>query len=388
MFLLDPTIIFLNHGSFGATPEAVFAAYQKWQRELERQPVQFLGSDLTHHLAQARQALGAYLNVAADDLVYVPNATYGVNVVAHSLGLGPGDEVLTTSHEYGACARTWQFWAQQRGFRLRVVDFGWPLPPPEELIAKLLDAITPQTKLLFISHITSPTAVLFPIPEICAQARARGVLTLVDGAHAPGQIGLDLTAVGADFYTGNCHKWLCAPKGSAFLYTHPDQQAKIQPLIVSWGWGDDRPFSFGSDYLDYLQWTGTNDPAAYLAVPAAIAFQAEQQWDKVRADCSTLLQDGLAQLAEVTGLPSPYADERAVYLPPQLGVIPLPWRLVGNDPQQIPALKQTLYQQYRIEIPLIHWQTHFFTRLSVQAYTTPADVHALVVALRELLGKG
>lgn len=383
-FLLDPDVIFLNHGSFGATPRPVFEAYQTWQRRLERQPVQFLAGDLTGHLVQARQALGDYLNVTADDLVYVPNATYGVNVVARSLELGPGDEVLMTNQEYGACWRTWHFLAQERGFAVREVAWPWPLPAPEELVAQFMAAVTPNTKLIFLSHITSTTAVVLPVADICARARALSILTLVDGAHAPGQIELDITAVGADFYTGNCHKWLCAPKGAAFLYTHPNCQPLIKPLIVSWGWGANRPFTFGSDYLDYMQWTGTNDPAAYLTVPTAIDFQAGHDWPTVRARCAALLQAGLDEVSGLTGLPSPYAGVRAGYRPPQMGLLPLPVEKVVERGDTA-VFKQILYDQFHIEIPVLSWHDQRFVRLSVQAYTTQKDVQTLVEALGTLL---
>lgn len=380
-FLLDPHITFLNHGSFGATPRPVLEAYQTWQRRLERQPVHFLATELTQHLAEARQALGTYLNAPADDLVYVPNATYGVNVVARSLELGPGDEVLTSAHEYGACGRTWQFMAQERGFGVREVDWGWPLPEPEALIERFMAAVTPRTKLIFLSHISSATAVVLPVAQICARARELGILTLIDGAHAPGQLPLDLTAVGADFYTGNGHKWLCAPKGSAFLYAHPASQNLIKPLIVSWGWGEERPFSFGSDFLDYTQWVGTNDPAAYLAVPAALAFQEAHDWPTVQARCTALLQEGLAEAAEVTGLPSPYDGVRAGYQPPQMGLVPLPVAKVGDTA----VFKQRLYDHYQIEIPVYNWQNQPFLRISIQGYNSRTDLETLRHALAQEL---
>ncbi len=378
-FLLDPHITFLNHGSYGATPRPVLEAYQTWQRRLERQPVHFLATELTQHLAEARQALGAYLNAPADDLVYVPNATYGVNIVARSLAdsLGQGDEVLTSTHEYGACWRTWQFWAQERGFAVREVDWGWPLPDPEEVIEQVMAAVTPRTKLIFLSHITSATAVVLPVAQICARARELGILTLIDGAHAPSQIPLDITAVDADFYTGNCHKWLCAPKGSAFLYTRPASQPLIKPLIVSWGWGDDRLYKFGSDYLDYTQWSGTNDPAAYLSVPAALAFQETHDWPTVQARCTTLLQQGLAETVELTGLPSPYDGVRAGYRPPQMGLVPLPAEKVPDTA----VFKRRLYDQYQIEIPVYSWQNQPFLRISVQGYNSRADIDTLLHAL-------
>ena len=230
-FLLDPTVTFLNHGSFGATPKPVFAAYQDWQRRLERQPVLFLGREIDGLLRQSRQALGEYLDAAADDLVYIPNATHGVNIVARSLALQPGDEILTTDHEYGACDYTWEFVCKKTGATYIHQPIPLPVQSEDEIIEQFWQGVTLRTKVIYLSHITSPTALRLPVEQICQRARQAGIWTLVDGAHAPGQIPLDLKAVGADFYTGNCHKWLLSPKGAAFLYARREAQPLIEPLI-------------------------------------------------------------------------------------------------------------------------------------------------------------
>jgi isopenicillin-N epimerase len=213
-FQLDPDVVFLNHGSFGATPLPVFAVYQEWQRRLERQPVLFLGRELGDYLQAAREVFGRYVNSSAADLVFVPNATYGVNVVARSLDLGPGDEVLTTNHEYGACNNIWGFLSRKQGFSYVEQPIPLPVKSDEEIVEQFWRGVTPYTKVIFMSHITSPTAVTFPIAAICQRAREAGILTVIDGAHAPGQLPLDMAAIGADFYTGNAHKWLCSPKGA------------------------------------------------------------------------------------------------------------------------------------------------------------------------------
>jgi isopenicillin-N epimerase len=380
LFLLDPDVIFLNHGSFGATPRPVFAAYQEWQRRLEWQPVHFLTEALPGHLAAARQALGDYLNAPANDLVYIPNATFGLNIVARSLDLGAGDEVLTTDHEYGACDRAWRFLSQKRGFRYVAQPVTLPVGSPAELAEQFWQGVTPRTKVIFFSHITSATAVTFPIAEICQRARAAGILTVVDGAHAPGQIPLDLAAIGADFYFGNAHKWLCSPKGAAFLYARPERQALLEPLVIGWGWGADRPWTYGSDFLDYQQWLGTNDFSAYLSVPAAIEFQAAHDWPAVRQQCHILLQECVRRVTKLTGLPPLYQTGAGLYW--QMATLPLP---------QLPdlrAFKTLLYQRYRIEAPLIEWNGRHFIRISIQAYNSPADIDALLHALRESLRGG
>jgi isopenicillin-N epimerase len=270
-FLLDPRITFLNHGSFGATPRRVFECYQHWQRELEFEPVEFLSRRAPELLQASRAFLAEYLCTQADNLVYVQNATTGLNIVARSLNLVAGDEVLSTDHEYGAIDRTWKFFAQKRGFKY----INYPLPSPVSTIAEFVEAfwkgVTPQTRVIFISHITSPTAIIFPIKELCSRARNARILTIIDGAHVPGQISLSLDDLGADIYCGNLHKWLCAPKGSAFLFARPEIQPLIEPLVVSWGWQSENPGP--SLFVDYHEWAGTRDISAFLAVPEAIRFQ-------------------------------------------------------------------------------------------------------------------
>ncbi len=377
LFMLDPGVIFLNHGSFGATPWPVFKAYQHWQRQLERQPVYFIDKEMPVLFKEARRKLGGYLNAAADDLAYVPNDTFGVNVVARSLNLGPGDEVLTTDHEYGACDRAWRFLSQKRGFAYVRRPIPLPIEAPEQIVDHFWRGVTRQTKVIFISHITSSTALHFPVEAICARAREADILTLVDGAHAPGQIPLDLQAVGADFYVGNGHKWLCGPKGSAFLHTRRDRQALVEPLVVSWGWGEDKTLSYGSDYLDILQWWGTLDPAAYLAIPVAIQFQADHDWLAVRRRCQGLVCQALQRIGQLTGLPALYPDEAGFYH--QMATAPLP------PIEDIKAFKDRLYDRFRVEIPCIEWNGRQFIRVSVQGYNTQADIDALIQALATML---
>ncbi|MDA0242380.1 MAG: aminotransferase class V-fold PLP-dependent enzyme [Chloroflexi bacterium] len=377
-FLLDPNVVFLNHGSFGACPRPVFEVYQQWQRQLEHQPVQFLMTRVFDELRVAREVLGRYVNCSADDLAFVTNATSAVNLVARSLPLGVGDEVLATDLEYGACDHTWQFLSQKQGFTYVRQHIPLPATTAEAIVAALWAGVTPRTKVIFVSHITSATALTLPVELICQRAQAAGILTVVDGAHAVGQIPLDMAAINADFYTSNCHKWLCAPKGSAFLYAHPRAQHLIEPLVVSWGWGPTRQYNFGSDFQDYLIWGGTADPSAYLTIPAAIAFQADHNWAEVRQDCHALARHALEQVMELT-------DERPLYHPTsdfyaQMANLPLP---PIADPA---ALKHRLLDQYRIEIPITQWGGRTFARISVQGYTTAEEVEVLTAALGEILG--
>lgn len=376
-FLLDPSIHFLNHGSFGATPKPVFREYQRWQRELERQPVEFLGRRITTLMADSRAALGEYVGTHADNLIYAQNATIALNIIARSLELGPNDEVLATDHEYGAMDRMWRFLSRERGFQYINQQIKTPLTTEENLIHSVWQSVTPRTRVIFISHITSPTALIFPIEEIIRRAREAGILTIIDGAHAPGQIVLHLDSLGADFYCGNLHKWLCAPKGAGFLYARPQQQHLLKPLVVSWGYESETPGD--SQFVDHNEWWGTRDMAAFLAVPAAIEFQEKHDWDHVRDACHELARDALKRICELTGLAPLHSEAGSWYR--QMVAAPLP---AATD---INRLKALLYDEYHIEVPLIDWNGNKLIRISVQGYNTRRDIDRLCRALSFLVGK-
>ncbi|HSJ86039.1 MAG TPA: aminotransferase class V-fold PLP-dependent enzyme [Anaerolineales bacterium] len=375
-FLLDPNIVFLNHGSFGATPKPVFDAYQDWQRRLERQPVLFLGREYNELLYEARTALGEYLHADPEDLVYIPNATHGVNIIAHSLNLQPGDEVLTTDHEYGACDYTWEFLCQKAGARYIHQPIPLPVHSDEEIVEQFLKGITPRTKVVYLSHITSPTALCLPVEEICHRARHLGILSIVDAAHSPGQMPVDLEQLGADVAFGNCHKWMLAPKGAAFLFVRREIQDRIEPFVVSWGYQPTPEMTTGSRFIDLLQWTGTKDPTAALAVPAAIQFMREHNWEPVRRECHALLCQALERVGKLTGLQPPYPLDSEFYH--QMAIAPLP-------PSNLAVLKSRLYNEYKIEVPLVQWQDKQFIRISIQGYNDQNDVDKLLQALQALL---
>jgi isopenicillin-N epimerase len=376
-FFLDPNVVFLNHGSFGASPKPVIDVYQDWQRKLEFQPVEFLGREIQDHLREARVHLGSYLKSDPGNLVFIPNATFGVNIIASSLDLQPGDEVLTSNHEYGACDNVWSYWSQKKGIKVVRQPIHLPLASKDEIIDAFWSDVNDRTRLIFLSQITSPTAVRFPVEDICKQAKEAGILILIDGAHAPGQIDLNLDDLGADFYTGNCHKWMLAPKGAAFLHAKPEQQELIEPLVVGWGWGENCPYESDSRYQAYLEWWGTVDPASYLAVPAAIQFQQNHDWDAVRIRCQKLLEICLSEIESITGMPSIYGNNQEGYI--QLGAAEMP----GDC--QAEKIQPWLYENFRIEIPIIDWEGRWFVRLSVQGYNTESDLELLVSALKEYL---
>lgn len=374
MFLLRPDMVFLNHGSFGACPRPVFEEYQRWQLEMERQPVEFLARRYDTLLYEARAVLGNYLNASPEDLVYISNATTGINIVARSLKFESGDEILGTDHEYGAIDRTWRFICHRTGARYINQPIALPVTSSAEFVEHFWKGVTPRTKIISLSHITSATALIFPVVAICRRAREAGILTIIDGAHAPGQIPVDLQQIGADFYSGNCHKWLCAPKGAAFLYARPEVQHLVEPLVVSWGWQN--PEAGAHTFVDWLEWQGTRDYAAFLSVSAAIAFQEEHNWAKVREGCHALLTDYRQRINQLTGLEPICPDLQEWYA--QMATIRMPECDVAQ-------LQKRLWETYRIEIPHILWNDQPFFRISVQAYNTPEDIEAFMEALKQEL---
>ncbi|MBL8287903.1 MAG: aminotransferase class V-fold PLP-dependent enzyme [Rubrivivax sp.] len=415
-FLLDSAVTFLNHGSFGATPREVLEAQQRWQLEMERNPVAFLGRASAALLREARGRLAAFVGADAEDLVFVPNATTGVNTVARSLALAPGDEVLTTDHEYGACIAAWRRRCAETGAVLRIVQV--PLPfEPAAFVERLMAAATPRTRLVFASHIASTTALVFPVQALCEAARRRGIATLVDGAHAPGQVSLDLGRLGADFYTGNCHKWMCAPKGSGFLHVRPAGRlgpALLEAPVVSWGYvaealaaadsdgatGEDTGHDTGaggggarqaegtghtgfdaytgrSALERRLQWQGTRDLSAFLAVPAAIEFMARHDWPALRRLCHEMALELQREVLARNGL-VPIAPSDAL-----AQMVPIPVR-VSPQGGAAEALRRWLFDERRIEVPVTLHAGRVFVRVSVQAYNTPADLVQLRDALADV----
>jgi isopenicillin-N epimerase len=373
--LLDPDYVFLNHGSFGACPRPVFDQYLAWQRELELRPVEFLGRRINDLMATARATLASYLGANRDEIVFMPNVTTALNVVARSLPLEPGDEILTTDHEYGALERTWTFVSEQRGSLPVVRSLPTPIDDPTEVIETVWAGVTDRTRVLFLSHVTSPTALILPIQPLIERAREAGIWTVIDGAHAPGQIPVDLHALGADFYGGNCHKWLSAPKGAGFLYVREELQELMAPLVVSWGWRPNDPGS--SVFVDQLERQGTRDPAAALSVPAAIGYQADRDWPRVRQECHALVRLARERMAELTGVAPLVADDPRWFA--QMAALPLP---AGTDAR---LLKTRLYDEYRVEIPSTQWGETPCLRISVQGYNTRQDVERLIDAVTALL---
>ncbi|WP_448573915.1 aminotransferase class V-fold PLP-dependent enzyme [Trichothermofontia sp.] len=366
-WLLDPAIAFLNHGSFGACPTGVLHAQQALRSRIEQQPVQFFARDLEPLLDAARDSLAQFVGAAPTDLVFVPNATTGINTVLRSLcdpahpdRLRPGDELLTTDHEYNASRNSLEFAAAWSGAKVVVVPMPFPIARAEQAIGAVLDHLSPRTRLVLLDHVTSQTGLVLPIAPLVQACRARGIATLIDGAHAPGMVALDLQSLGATYYTGNCHKWLCAPKGAAFLYAQSDQHRWLRPLIISHG--ANSPRHDRSRFWLEFDWTGTADFTPYLCVPTAIAAIAALLpggWPEIYQRNRTLALRARDYLCQVWDIPAPAPDD----LVGAMVSLPLPSRLPAD-------VYDRLWQDFKIEVPIIPWQAPYprLIRLSAQLY--------------------
>jgi isopenicillin-N epimerase len=383
-WLLDPKILFLNHGAFGACPRRVLEFQSEWRARMERQPVQFLVREAESALDAARESLAEFAGTDADDLVFVPNATSGVNSVLRSLTFQRGDELLTTNHEYNACRNALDYVAQRSGARVVVAPIPFPFRNAEEIIAPILDRVTPRTKLALVDHVTSQTGIVLPIAKIVKALRARGVDTLVDGAHAPGMVPLNLRQLGAAYYTGNCHKWLCAPKGAAFLRVRRDRQKLIRPLTISHAANSRRKDR--SRFLLEFGWQGTFDPSAFLSVPEAIRFLGSLLpggWPEVMARNHALVLAARKMLCLTLKIAEPCPEEFigsiAAFPLPKAAKDQLP-RLPFNES----PLQDALRTHHQIEVPIISWPAPpaRLLRVAAQVYNSLPQYEKLAAALR------
>lgn len=372
-FLLRDDITFLNFGSFGACPKPVFQRYQAFQLELEQEPVRFITVTGPKYLQESRKALGKYINADADDLVYVSNPTYAVNIIAKSFPLNAGDEILTTNIEYGACDRTWNYYCKKAGAVFKRQPIRFPLQSKEDFIQQFFEGLTSKTKLIFISHITSTTGLRFPVEEICAIAKEKEILTFIDGAHAPGQAEVNLQTLGADMYTGACHKWMMTPKGCSFLYVKKELQNLFDPLVISWGY--EALFPSQSQFLDYHQWQGTRDFSAFLTVPHAIEFMRQNNWDKVSADCRKIVKDNAPELCRLLNATSiaPLTDDFILQL--------YSAEIKTKEPEK---LHDHFFNKYKIQIPVMRQDEKIYLRYSINAMNTQADLDKLFESIKKI----
>lgn len=373
-FLLDSDITYLNFGSFGACPKPVFEDYIKWQYELEKEPVQFITRNGINYLQESKEALATFLNCSDKDLIFTPNPSHAVNLVAKNLKLSHNDEILTTNLEYGACDKTWQYYCNKSGAKYIRQAIELPLQSKQKFIDDFFKGFTSKTKLIFISHITSATGLVFPVEEICALAKQRGVMTFVDGAHAPGQVTLDLQKLATDFYTGACHKWMLAPKGCSFLMVKKQYQNLLDPLIVSWGYDGTEPST--ATFQQFHQFNGTRDFSAYLTVPAAVRFMQQNKWNELSGLCRKLVLSNAQKFCELLKSTPicPISDEFLA----QLYSI----RITTSNPEK---LQRLLYEKYHIEIPLIQINSEVYLRFSIQVFNSQKDLDVLYEALSDIL---
>ena len=387
LFPLDPDITFLNHGSFGCCPLAVLQYQQELRLRLERQPVQFLLRDLESLLDEARHSLSAFVGVQADDLVFVNNATSGVNTVLRSLEFQSGDELLVSNHGYNACRNALQFVAERSGAKVVVVEFPFPLESPDEITNAVLEKVTEKTRLLLIDHITSPTGLVLPIEGIIDQLFQRGIDTIVDGAHAPGMIPLNLKKLGAAYYSGNCHKWVCAPKGAGFLHVRKDLQDAIRPLTISHG--ANSPRTDRSRFQLEFGWVGTSDPTPMLSVPKAIEFMGNLLpggWIEIMDRNRKLALAARTEICLTFNLPLPSPD----CMIGSLASVQLPDS--NEDASELARNQSTKWQnellaRCKVEVPIIPWPAHpkRLVRISAQVYNFMAQYDLLTEGIKELL---
>jgi len=390
---LDPSVTFLNHGSFGATPRPVLDAQTAWRERMEREPVAFFSRILEPAMDEAREALGAFVGADPDDLALVPNATAAINTVARSLELQSGDEILITDHAYNAASNALEAIARRSGAGVRVAELPFPGASPDAALELILGVVTPRTRLVLLDHVTSPTALVLPVAEIVRVLSKAGIDTLVDGAHAPGMLDLDLDAIGAAYYAGNCHKWLSAPKGAGFLHVRRDLQPRVRPLAISHGANSMRPdrtrFRLEHD------WTGTFDPSPLLAIPAAIDFGArllDGGWAALRQRDHDLALRGRDLLCEALALDAPAPDAMIG----SMATVPLPFARDDAPPPDAEAddVVHAALEAHGIQVSVAPWPRHpeggpwrRLVRFSAAPYVATEDLERLARTLPAVLAE-
>ena len=371
LFMLDSNVTHLNHGSFGACPKEVFNSLVKWQEILEKDPVKHLAFDVFKYLDKSREALSLYVKCYKDDLAFFANPSTALNTVLRSLKLNKGDEILATNHEYGAMDRAWRFICKKRGSIYINQHISLPLTSKEQFIYEFKKGITKKTKVIFLSHITSPTALIFPVKEICDFARERNIITIIDGAHAPAQLDIDILDINPDFYCGACHKWMCSPKGVAFLYVKKEFQKQIDPLVISWGYESENPSH--SQFLDYLQWQGTYDISAYLTIPDTINFLNNNNWDIMAKQCRKLnlwAKDKILSEIDTESLSvDSFLGQMSSFYFESKGPI--------NNQYKI-----DFYNKYQTQVLFVNWNKRSLFRISIQAYNNKQDIYKLIEDLK------
>ena len=373
-FLLDPTITYLNHGSFGACPKPIFEEFQRFQLELETEPVDFITKRQSPYLKTARESLAGFVGCNAKDLFFTPNPTFAINVIMRSLQLKEGDEILATNHEYGAMDRTWNFYCKKSGAKYIRQHINLPIVSKEQIIDEFWKGYNSNTKVVFLNQMSSATALIFPVKEICDKAQQLGLITIVDGAHVPGHIDLDIAELNPDYYTGTLHKWMLAPKGSSFLYVKPEFQDDLDPLVVSWGYESAAPGE--SQFLDYHELQGTRDISAYLCTPKVVHFLEENNWKEVSKSSKKIVLDNYQRFCDLLNT-EPLCPITTEFLG-QMASIPV-------ITQKAVELKELLYSKYKIQVPVMPLNGNFYIRYSINGYNSQEDLDKLYEALEDIL---
>ena len=386
-WLLDPSVAFLNHGAFGACPTPVLELQSEYRARLEREPVQFLLSELPGLLDGAREAVARFVGARAEDVAFVRNATTGVNAVLRSLAFGSDAELLTTDHAYAACRNALDFVAAASGARVVVARVPLPIASAGEVTERVLAAVTPRTHLALLDHVTSPTGIVLPIAELVRELDARGVDTLVDGAHVPGMLPLDLERLGAAYYAANFHKWACAPKGAAMLWVRPDRQAGIHPAVISHGYASPRAERRS---LEEFDWTGSDDPSPALCVSEALRFVASldpRGFDGIYERNRALALEARRILARSLGR-APICPDSMLG---SLAAVELPDRLEIPSPgERFDPLQVALLERHGVEVPVMPWPAPpaRLLRVSAHLYNHEGEYRTLAAAVREELELG
>jgi isopenicillin-N epimerase len=373
-FLLDNNITFLNHGSFGACPKPVFEEFQRLQLELEQEPVHFIQKKLPVYLKEAKKPLAKFIGCDSEDFFFTPNPTFAVNTIMRSLNLQKDDEILTTNHEYGAMDRTWNFYCKNSGAKYIRQEISLPIVSKEQIIEEFWKGYNSNTKVIFLNQISSSTALIFPVKEICDKAQQLGLITIVDGAHVPGHIDLNISELNPDFYTGTLHKWMLAPKGSSFLYVKKEFQADIDPLVVSWGYESLAPSE--SQFLDYHEYQGTNDHSAYLCTPKVIEFLEQNNWKEKSKACKKIVLDNYQRFCDLVGT-KPICPISEEFLG-QMASIPI-------RTEKSMELKDLLYSKYKIQIPIMPLNGKIYMRYSINVYNSQEDLDILYRAITDII---
>lgn len=372
--MLDSRIAFVNHGSFGAVPRCVFEEQDRWRRRIEAEPIEIIGRQIFELISQSKQALGNWLGMKEEDFGYVTNATEGINAVLQSIALHPGDELLTTNHVYHAVRQAMKHAARRAGADYREVDIPLPIRSSWEIEERVTGAISSRTQLLAVDHITSPTALVFPVENIAAECARRGVDVLIDGAHAPGMVPLNVPMAGATYYAGNLHKWVCAPKGSAFLWVRPDRRNFVHPLVIS--------HYLGEGFVREFGWQGTRDFSAWLSIPKSLEFMSALGWEAVMKH-NHAMAAWVQQLLCERWRVEPISPSDGSLLG-SMATVPLPSPLDRLSEEQTMVLQRGLYYEHRVEAPIMRWNGRLFMRPCCQVYNVPGDYQRLADAIGSL----